>query len=264
MELLGDSYAVQYQAGLSILTSRLGMSMEILAKPGCPMLDGVALKSSRRAECASARDKAIEQIRKSDLPVFYAQRWDFYDDATIDYDGEMPTDTPAAMHGYAKLESALNRTIAGIVGSGRRILLVGSQVSANCSINLARILPGPLSHAAPPQCPPLKRASAERDGRMYDQMLSRVRSKWPDQIGLFRPVDYLCGEECPIVLNGIWLYFESTHFSVAGSRYVVSRAEAPLKAFLLEDHGDRAADGEQRQQGEIRSNDHRPELTPLP
>lgn len=264
MALLGDSYAVQYQAGLSILTSRLGMSMEILAKPGCPMLDGVVLKSSRRAECASARDKALDQIRKSSLPVFYAQRWDFYDDATIDYDGKVPTDARSAMHGYAKLESALNRTIAEIVGSGRRILLVGSQVSANCSINLARILPGPLPHAARPPCPPRRRTAAESDGRIYDQMLSRVRSRWPDQIGIFRPVDYLCGEECPIVLNGIWLYFESTHFSVAGSRYVVSRAETPLRAFLLGDRDGQTTDGERRRQDDIRSGDDRPALMPLP
>lgn len=95
-------------------------------------------------------------------------------------------------------------------------------------------------------------------------MLSRVRSRWPDQIGIFRPVDYLCGEECPIVLNGIWLYFESTHFSVAGSRYVVSRAETPLRAFLLGDRDGQTTDGESRRQDDIRSGDDRPALMPLP
>jgi hypothetical protein len=32
--------------------------------------------------------------------------------------------------------------------------------------------------------------------------------------------------------NGLWLYFDGTHFSVAGSRYIVQRAEIPLEQFL--------------------------------
>jgi hypothetical protein len=33
--------------------------------------------------------------------------------------------------------------------------------------------------------------------------------------------------------DGLWLYFDGTHFSVAGSRYMVQKAEILLTEFLV-------------------------------
>jgi hypothetical protein len=63
-------------------------------------------------------------------------------------------------------------------------------------------------------------------------MLSRIQAKWPNQVELLRPVDYFCDKECPVVDNGLWLYFDLTHFSVAGSKYMVSRAAGEFRKFL--------------------------------
>jgi peptidoglycan/LPS O-acetylase OafA/YrhL len=229
--LLGDSYAVQYLAGLSILTHQLGIGMKLLAKSGCPILYGVTLKSSKREECAAARDLAFEMAAHSDGPVIFAQRWEFYDDATID-ENDSPT-TTSQPHSYVKLEFALAKTVQELLRQRRRILLVGSQVQSGCTINLARILPGPLTHAPQIPCPPVERFDAEKAGKPYNDMLARIQARWPDRVELFRPVDYLCDDKCPIVQNGIWLYYESSHFSVAGSKYIVTRARNRIADFIM-------------------------------
>jgi peptidoglycan/LPS O-acetylase OafA/YrhL len=235
LHLLGDSYAVQYMAGLSVLTHQLGIGMEISARPGCPMLYGVTLKSSRRQECAIARDLAFERAAHSALPVIFAQRWDFYDDATIDdNDGSSAASEP---HSYVKLESALAKTMEELLRQPRRVLLVGSQVEAGCTINLARILPGPLTHAPLMPCSTIERFDAEKVGKPYNDMLLRIQSRWPDRVELFRPVDYFCDDDCPTVQNGIWLYYESKHFSVAGSRYIVTRARNRIANFITSNAG---------------------------
>ena len=54
-------------------------------------------------------------------------------------------------------------------------------------------------------------------------MLSRFQARWPDKVELLRPVEYFCDDECPVVKDGIWLYFNYSHFTVAGSN-ISSRA----------------------------------------
>jgi hypothetical protein len=63
-------------------------------------------------------------------------------------------------------------------------------------------------------------------------MLSHVQAKWPDKVALLRPVDYFCERECPVVKDGIWLYFDDSHFTVAGSKYMVTRAADVFRKFL--------------------------------
>ena len=63
-------------------------------------------------------------------------------------------------------------------------------------------------------------------------MLGRIQAKWPGQVQLLRPVDYFCDTECPTVKDGVWLYRDGNHFTVAGSQYMVQRADGPISAFL--------------------------------
>ena len=65
-----------------------------------------------------------------------------------------------------------------------------------------------------------------------DQMLSRIQAKWPDRVEVLRPVDYFCDRECPIVKDGVWLYVNDSHFSVAGSKYMVTRAADVFRKLL--------------------------------
>jgi hypothetical protein len=236
MQLVGDSHAVHYLAGLSPILKRLGIKLEPLAYPGCPILYGVRLKKTfgDYAFCVKSQDHALERIGKTNLPIILVQRWQFYDDATIDFAFDGENDSHSGKYSYTKLEHALERTIGQITRGGRQILIIGSQVDATCFINLPRLLEGPLPHAALPPCPPTSREAVEKFGAAINQMLARVQAKWPDRIRLLRPIDYLCDMECPTVKGGIWLYRDSNHFTVAGSNYMVQLAEKPIVEFLVD------------------------------
>ncbi len=88
MQLVGDSHAVQYLAGLSPVMKRLGIKMEPVAFPGCLILYGVHLKRELRdyAHCLKDQDGALATLGSTNFPMIFVQRWDYYDDATIDSD----------------------------------------------------------------------------------------------------------------------------------------------------------------------------------
>jgi peptidoglycan/LPS O-acetylase OafA/YrhL len=234
IQLVGDSHAVQYFAGLSPIMKRLGIKIDAVAFPGCPILYGMHLKISLRdyARCLKDQEVARAKLDATNFPIIFVQRWDYYDDATIDLDSGDEIEVHSQIQSYAKLEKALERTMGKFVDQGRNILIIGRQVEASCSINLPRLLEGPLPHAPLPPCPPTNREDVERSGIEINQMLGRIQAKWPDQIELVRPVDYFCDTRCPTVQDGVWLYRDRNHFTVAGSDYMVDRAKGPITEFL--------------------------------
>jgi peptidoglycan/LPS O-acetylase OafA/YrhL len=231
LELVGDSLAIQYMAGLSPILKQLNIHMEVLGGAGCPILDGVTLKVPRD-ECRSVRDRSLKRLGETNLPIIFAQRWDLYNDSTIDYQFETEKNVPQSRESFVKLRLSVERTFEKLIAGGHRILVIGGQVDASCPINRPRLLQGPLPHLPEPPCPLTTRAEARQATAPFDQMLSEIRSKWPDKIELLRPVDYICDTDCPTVKDGIWLYFERSHFSVAGSKYIVARAAEVFRTFL--------------------------------
>jgi hypothetical protein len=228
-ELVGDSFALQYTTGLASLAKRWSMRFELLAGSGCPMLFGVQLKSLRWRGCIRARDDVLRRLSETNLPIILTQRWEYYDDATIDYDLAPVTGKEKS---YTKLRAALEATLKTLTVGGRRVLVVGAQVEAGCEINHPRLLQGPLPHRPLPPCS-TRRQDVVRDNAPIDLMLAEIVAKLPDRVRLFRPIDYFCDAECPVVKDGVWLYINSTHFSVAGSDYFVGRSEEVFRDFLM-------------------------------
>jgi peptidoglycan/LPS O-acetylase OafA/YrhL len=232
-ELVGDSHAVQYLAGLSPIMVPMNKKFEAIGGSGCPILYGVTLKALRREECRLARDQTLRRLEQNNLPMIYVQKWDFYNDATIDYEFAPAADSSTGEPSYTKLQLAMERTFEKLTANGRRILIIGAQVEASCPINRSRLLPGPLYHAPQPLCPSQTREAAEQSTAPINQMLSRIQAKFPGRIELLRPVDYFCDAECPVVNGGAWLYVDRSHFSVAGSKYMVARTADAFREFLM-------------------------------
>ena len=63
-------------------------------------------------------------------------------------------------------------------------------------------------------------------------MLASVQAKWPDQVELLRPIDYFCDAECPVVKDGVWLYSNRIHLTLAGSTYMITRSADVFRKFL--------------------------------
>jgi peptidoglycan/LPS O-acetylase OafA/YrhL len=230
--LVGDSFATQYLPGLSSLAERLAMKFDAFGGSGCPILDGIELTSYRRQACKAIRDEALRRLSQTSVPIIIAQKWKAYSDAAIDSKLDQTPGAPGATDSFVKLRAALERTFGRWIADGRRILVIGDQVEAGCAIDRRRLLQGPLPHKPPPPCPPTPRDAVERVNAPIDEMLGEIQAKWPDRITIFRPRDFLCDSTCPVVKDGVWLYFNASHFSVAGSRYLVSRSEDVFSPFL--------------------------------
>jgi peptidoglycan/LPS O-acetylase OafA/YrhL len=235
LQFIGDSIVREYEYGLRSILQQLQIGFRAAGGSGCPILQGVALsKSPRRDECRQARDRALEQTLSTDTPIIQAQLWAYYDDATIDYDRDAARSIPPVKGAYRKLQSALEQTIATLVARGHRILLVGAQIDPGCFINVPRLQPGPLPHMAQSPCPATTKQDAEQYVAPVDRILEGVSARWPDKVTVMRPVDYFCERECPVVLNGLWLYSNRTHLSLAGADRMLSRSGGVFRQFLAE------------------------------
>jgi len=227
--LVGDSHAAMYAPGLVPLLKQTHNNVDMVTGAGCPLLYGMQLKSRRRDACVRARDQALKHLSDGDLPVIFVQRWDSYDDASVDYDGsELSLNESGS---FTKLEMALLKTLSEL-SLRHRILLIGAQVPAGCEIDQSRLQQGPLRHTPPPPCPPKPKVEVQKSTFEIDSMLQRVVARLGSEVAMVRPIDYLCKMECPTFYGGHWLYWDRTHFTLAGSNFMVERAEVPLRAFL--------------------------------
>jgi peptidoglycan/LPS O-acetylase OafA/YrhL len=230
--LVGDSFATQYLAGLSSLSQREAMKFDAFGGSGCPILEGIEMTSYRREACRTIRDDALLRLNRTKVPIIIAQNWKAYSDAAIDDQSDQATDASRAADSFVKLRRAMERTFGGWIADGRRILVIGDQVETSCAVDRRRVLQGPLPHKPPAPCPPMLRETVEQANAKIDALLRDVQMKWPDRITIFRPAEHFCDSACPVVKDGVWLYFNAGHFSVAGSRYMVSRSEDVFLSFL--------------------------------
>jgi peptidoglycan/LPS O-acetylase OafA/YrhL len=235
VQFVGDSIAIQYEYGLRSILQQLQVGFRAAGGAGCPILQGVTLsKSTRREECRLARDQALQQMQSTDTPIIFAQLWTFYDDATVDYDQDTAKSIPPTKGAYLKLQAALEPTVEKFVAAGHRVLLIGAQMDPGCFINLPRLQPGPLPHKPQPPCPVTTRAEAEQYAAPIDRIIDRLGAKWPDKVMVLRPVDYFCDSECPVVLDGLWLYNNRSHLSLAGADYMIGRSGPVFRQFIAE------------------------------
>lgn len=231
-ELIGDSLTAEYAFGLAPVMERLNINVHVMGGAGCPIFYGATLKSLRQQECREARDQTLERVRQTNLPIILVEKWSLYNDAAINYDLESSESPASGGDSFTKLQLGLERTIGKFVADGRHILIIGEQLDPSCPINRPHLLQGPLPHAPQPPCPPKTREEAERSTAGVDQVLASVQAKWPDQVELLRPIDYFCDAECPVVKDGVWLYSNRIHLTLAGSTYMITRSADVFRKFL--------------------------------
>ena len=229
LEVIGDSYATHYMAGLDHLLKPLGLRGEISKLEGCPVLAGLPVppKSWHPEKCRTNSARELARLGQSTSQVIISHNWHSYSDTVFGPDG------PRTGEAYTLIEAALEKTIETLSKPGRSFLVIGAQVMANqCTFSNERLAPAPLPHAPPPPCPPKPREQALHDGATINAALARVVAKFPDRAQLLIPADIFCDETCATVKNGTWLYLDVGHFNVVGSRYAITRAQ-PMLVDLL-------------------------------
>lgn len=230
VELIGDSLAEQYVGAFDPILREKNIRGEISRyASGCPVLMGLDLPRNNWNPrlCQQTMTEELARVRQTTTHLVIAQHWAAYSD------DQYEKGRAASSERYSRTQRALEATIRELGKNGRKILLMGAMVSAQqCNFDPARLLPGPLPHANPPDCAPKPKSVAIKETAEINAMLSAVQQKWPAQVSLLLPTDVFCDEQCPTVKDGAWLYVNANHFNVSGARYFGERAKDQFNRFL--------------------------------
>lgn len=224
LALLGDSYVHQYVAALDDALKAQGVRGDTSTVGGCLMLIGATSIAPRATECANLRDSEIARIKASSADfVVIGEAWHIYLDRA---------DAAERESQQRMVRDALTATIRELDRPGRRFLIVGAQVRpTNCAFDSVRMQPGPLWHAPPQPCDPFPGAVAREAAATTDAMLSEALQPFPNA-QLLRPSEVYCDPSCPVVANGVWLFLDPGHFTVAGAERMGQQASSIVTEFL--------------------------------
>jgi peptidoglycan/LPS O-acetylase OafA/YrhL len=227
LELLGDSYVQQYVAVLDEPLKARGISGLTSTVSGCPMLLGVPPIPSRVAECVTLRERELARVKASSADlVVIGQAWHIY----LDRPGEADAGATAKT-----IREGLIATLHLLDRPGRRFLIIGGQVRpVTCSFDSVRMQPGPLWHAPPQPCAPFPTSEARAATGEIDNLLAAAFPA-QGQVTLLRPAQTYCEQGCPVVSDGVWLFLDPGHFTVAGAQLMGVRAKDIIDRFLADD-----------------------------
>ncbi|WP_257166612.1 acyltransferase family protein [Bradyrhizobium sp. SRS-191] len=227
VELLGDSYVQQYVAALDTSLKTRGMIGHVSTMSGCPTLAGLTAEGPRARACAELRDSELPRIRQSPADfVVIGQAWQNYLDLR---------EGPAAQARNAEVAQRLVETIRLLDRPGRHFLVIGGQVRpVNCAFDQLRMLPGPRWHAPARPCEAVPKSEALATNHTIDVVLSEAIRPLA-KVMLLRPSEVYCDRDCPVVEDGVWLFQDAGHFTVAGAQRMGERAAPIFAAFLADD-----------------------------
>jgi peptidoglycan/LPS O-acetylase OafA/YrhL len=224
LELLGDSFVHHYVAALDDPLKARGVRGNTSTVGGCPMLINLAHPGPRAKECADLRDSELARIKGSRADfVVIGQAWQIYLDRT---------DEVGKRTQNRALQDDLSATIRFLDRPGRHFLVIGGQVLAtNCEFDQMRMQPGPLWHAPPQPCAPVPKREAIAAASAIDAVIAVALQPYASA-ELIRPSELFCDQDCPVVSNGVWLFMDPGHLTVAGSRRIGREARSAIDRFL--------------------------------
>ncbi|UFZ06513.1 acyltransferase [Bradyrhizobium ontarionense] len=227
VELLGDSYVQQYVAALDTTLKRRGMIGHVSTMSGCPTLAGLTAQEPRTQVCAALRDSELPRIRQSQADfVVIGQAWQNY----LDLGGG-----PQAEARNAEVAAHLADTIRLLDRPGRHFLVIGGQVRpVNCAFDQLRMLPGPRWHAPAKPCDAVPKSEAVATNHVIDAVLAQAIRPFA-KVALLKPSEVYCDQDCPVVQDGVWLFQDAGHFTVAGAQRMGERAAPMFATFLSDD-----------------------------
>jgi peptidoglycan/LPS O-acetylase OafA/YrhL len=208
--LWGDSHGVELAYVLSTAARLEGKALVQRTHSSCPPILGYDPPNNPR--CATANRDVFAAIRSNPhlRTIYLSAFW--------------------ASEAYASPPTLaqLDQTIAALVDDGRRVVVLGAVPPAPFDV------PRKLAFLA--SAGELDRARGSRRAQVEERTVGfrRVTETWSRKgVAVIDPMSTMCGpEECEVVHDGLPLYFDSHHLSVAGARLVLGlpAAKAPTLA----------------------------------
>jgi peptidoglycan/LPS O-acetylase OafA/YrhL len=232
--LIGDSHMKHLIAAFDATLRARGRRGESYAVQACSMLIGLQRTDGYGtidADCRLARDRffTLALATEKVAPLVISQEWVWSDLAD---DTGRPIVAPTADTRMRLWQDALERTISLLGAGGRRILVVGPSVALPCQVDRRILQIGPFSHPLTSDCSAITGIEAHKKYLPIRNMLLAVQRAHSDQVTLLFPEDYLCDEICYVAVDGVQLYFDNTHLTVAGAAYIGAHASDLITRFL--------------------------------
>lgn len=237
VEIIGDSHAEHLVAAFQPLLVANELRGQIYANGACIMLTGIQsrLPGKYFTECQRAREEALASFSDDVVPLVISQAWLGYLPGSITDEVGNTLDTSTPEKQMDVYRTALEKTFKQFHGNKRQIIVFGPQVTHNCEIDKFRLQPGPLSHAPPDLCSPYPAKKVRADNATFEAMLQKFQRAHSNNVSVLMPVDYLCEIDCPILKDGLWLYQDGAHLTVAGAEYFGQRARQVLEKLISAD-----------------------------
>lgn len=231
--LIGDSHANQYYPGLQSHLARRGESLLHLGEAGClPYLGVDTVSAERKRDCQTYTSRALQIVLNdpgiktvvlaSRGPSYVSGRgWGKVDDKSLRLLDVLEPAEPDSNR--AVFERALERTVAAITASGRKLIFILDNPELGFRPQECHSPDGLLFKRklrAPCAVP---RSLVDERQRAYRESVFRVLGRHPE-VWVVDPMLALCDSDYCHAQNAEgMLYRDDDHFSMAGSRYVVSR-----------------------------------------
>jgi hypothetical protein len=193
--LFGDSHAAQFFTPLQKAATEAGWTLVSLTKMGCPAADVSVRhgKSDTYPECEDWRPNTVDRIVKSDADLVIIVNYSY------------PTRDKKRSYGPSEWAEGNRRTIAPLVASGKRVLLLSDTPTPFVDIptclakNTTRMN----------SCVKARQTTVNR-ARV------RVEREMAESIGAmyYETSDLVCGaEKCPPVIGDMVVYMDNNHLT---------------------------------------------------
>jgi peptidoglycan/LPS O-acetylase OafA/YrhL len=235
MQIIGDSHMEDIVAGFHLQANAMNRRGEAFGAGGCPMLSGltqVLPNGKINTDCRDRRNRFVALTKDQTAPLIISQSWKVGAESVANDRGIRFS--PATAKDYMEVwRAALIRTISELGKTGRHFLIIGDQVGFPCQVDRRAVKISPITHGFVAFCPPTLASTVHTANVDVNEMLREVQREFPQEVALLFPEEYLCDLYCVSTANGFLLYWDKSHYTVAGAEYLISRARDVVVPFLL-------------------------------
>ena len=236
--VMGDSHALNLLFGLDELFKRRGIKGIALYDHGCLFLHDTRtfIRGVPDSGCERNVRAAYQLISSDRWPIIIVNAYGGYVRGIGSAEGEIYDGIGADY--LAWIRQRFTDSLRQIHGDERVVVVL--KQSYDTGVDLPRCLARP--QATPAACAPRSLVKAREEAAAIDGMIDSLERDAPGLV-IVDPKPAFCSDEsCTVKIGDELLFRDSTHLTLAGSRYLIERLEEPLIAALLAAlNGSRAA-----------------------
>jgi peptidoglycan/LPS O-acetylase OafA/YrhL len=223
--LLGDSHALNLVYGLDLLFKEHNIRGIAFYDHGCLFLYGTTrfLRGVPDEGCAKNVAHGFETVARDHYPVILAGDYAVYVHQIGDLGAHKPFD--GVNQNYLDwIEVRLELSLQFIGARDRRVIMMAE--SYNAGIDVSRCVLAPSRRLA--SCAPTSPQGIKLATKPVDDMINRLRDRFPGLVVLDPKTAFCALENCKVVDNGVPYFRDQSHLTNEGSAFLIGRLAPQL------------------------------------